>query len=43
MPLSSKGESILRKFVKLYGRKTGRSYFYAKENKSPKFAAAVKR
>lgn len=42
MPLGKTGKSILRDFVARYGAK-GKGYFYGKENKSAKFAAAVKK
>lgn len=42
MPLSSAGSDILSAFVQEYGRKTGTSYFYAKEKKDKKFRNLVR-
>lgn len=41
MPLPAQGKSILTKFMREYGAKKGKSVFYAKTNKSSKFAKAV--
>jgi hypothetical protein len=42
MPLAKSGRDILKAFMQEYGAKTGKSIFYAKENKSAKFARLVK-
>jgi hypothetical protein len=41
MPLSKTGNTVLTKMMKEYGAKKGKSVFYAKANKSAKFAKAV--
>ena len=41
MPLPAKGKKVLAAFVKEYGKKKGKSVFYAKANKSRAFAKAV--
>jgi 5-formaminoimidazole-4-carboxamide-1-beta-D-ribofuranosyl 5'-monophosphate synthetase len=38
MPQTSAGKSTLAAFVKEYGAKKGKAYFYAKSVKSSKFA-----
>lgn len=41
MPLSATGKKVLKKFMSEYGKKEGKSVFYAKENKGGAFARAV--
>lgn len=43
MPLGPNGKKILRKMRSEYGSKKGTSVFYAKENKSSRFAKLVKK
>ena len=42
MPLGPAGKKILSKMRAEYGSKKGASVFYAKENKSSKFARLIK-
>lgn len=42
MPLSSKGQSIMRDMQREYGSKKGKQVFYAMENSKPKFRRVVK-
>jgi len=42
MPLGSAGRDVLKAFIQEYGPKRGKSIFYAKENKDPKFARRMK-
>lgn len=42
MPLGGAGKDILKAFIQEYGPKRGKSIFYAKENKSAKFARLIK-
>jgi len=43
MPLSKAGSDIMHAFIQEYGKKAGKSYFYAKENKDKKFRRLIRK